>query len=90
MVHVPTGSIPSEFGMLTVASLGAKKNSLSGRIPSQLGGMTKLSYLNLQSNRLTGVFPVDWACALTTHRFSRDRLHTVVVGTDDFDVILHT
>ncbi|CAB9500791.1 Leucine Rich Repeat [Seminavis robusta] len=53
-----TGSIPSEYGLLTslVYSL-LSQNRISGTLPTELAGMSALEWFYLYSNQATGTIP---------------------------------
>lgn len=49
------GEIPGSIGQLSVlGQLGLYDNSLTGGIPNELYGATRLNYINLQNNQLEG------------------------------------
>lgn len=57
-----TGTIPTEFGLLTkfTESFILEENSLTGPIPSELGMLTLLTkHFELSFNRLTGTIPTE-------------------------------
>ena len=56
-----SGTIPSEFGNLTIMSnLNLASNDLSGPIPPALGEVAGLRRLNLASNALSGTIPPEF------------------------------
>ena len=57
-----TGTIPTQFGLLTGMSSGfnLRSNSLSNAIPTELGGMTGMTNgFNLHSNSLSKEIPTE-------------------------------
>jgi Leucine-rich repeat (LRR) protein len=54
-----SGTIPSEFGNLTIATLVLGNNKLTGTVPAELFYNTALQWLDLSNNNLTGTIPVE-------------------------------
>ncbi|CAH9076530.1 unnamed protein product [Cuscuta epithymum] len=54
-----TGTIPVEWGSVTLKSISVLVNRLSGDIPKVLGNITTLTYLNLEGNRFSGMIPSE-------------------------------
>ena len=52
-----TGSIPDLSGLPNLESLDLGSNSLTGNIPATLGSLTKLKWLSLTTNQLSGSVP---------------------------------
>jgi len=60
--HQMSGTIPSEFGVLSMlVDLELATSNLTGAVPSELGLLTNLIYLRLQDNHLSGPLPVELA-----------------------------
>ena len=57
-----TGTIPSEFGILTeVTQFQMRNNDLTGRIPTEFGYLTKMKQnLYLDNNQLMGDIPTQF------------------------------
>ena len=52
------------------------KNTLKGRIPSELGSMVALDYLDLQRNALTGPIPSELGMLRSLHYLDLQRNKT--------------
>lgn len=56
--NVLTGSLPTEFGTLTMMSrLSLGSNSLIGSIPTQIANLPRLEIFDIWGNQLTGIVP---------------------------------
>ncbi|KAK4259527.1 hypothetical protein QN277_005850 [Acacia crassicarpa] len=53
------GTIPKEWTSMNLSSISLLVNRLSGEVPKELGKMTSLTYLNLESNQFTGLVPPE-------------------------------
>lgn len=59
--HALSGTIPSEFGLLTdMEYLRLSFAGLSGSLPEALGSLTKLRELNVEGNALSGTIPEEY------------------------------
>ncbi|KAL2494654.1 putative LRR receptor-like serine/threonine-protein kinase RFK1 [Forsythia ovata] len=54
-----TGTVPKEWASTRLNSISVLVNRLSGEIPSDLGNMTNLTYLNLEANQFSGAIPSE-------------------------------
>ncbi|KAL7102741.1 hypothetical protein ACP275_08G137100 [Erythranthe tilingii] len=54
-----SGAIPIQWASLQLTSISVLVNRLSGEIPSELGNITSLRYLNLEANKFSGNIPSD-------------------------------
>jgi hypothetical protein len=73
------GTIPNELALLStsVAKLQLGGNSLTGRIPLEIGLLTKLTFMSLWNNRLTGDIPSELS--------SLTQLATLDLGSNSLD-----
>ncbi|XP_054777749.1 probable LRR receptor-like serine/threonine-protein kinase RFK1 isoform X2 [Prosopis cineraria] len=53
------GTIPKEWTSINLSSISVLVNRLSGEIPKELGKMTTLTYLSLESNQFSGLIPPE-------------------------------
>ena len=59
--NVLTGTIPTEFGLLTaLEDIGLGDNKITGRIPTELGSISGLNQITLYNNELTGPIPTEF------------------------------
>ncbi|XP_062094612.1 probable leucine-rich repeat receptor-like serine/threonine-protein kinase At3g14840 isoform X1 [Humulus lupulus] len=54
-----SGSIPPEWGSTKLERLAISVNNLSGPIPAELGNITTLKYLNMESNLFSETIPYE-------------------------------
>ncbi|PIN06696.1 Serine/threonine protein kinase [Handroanthus impetiginosus] len=54
-----TGTIPRKWASTQLNSISVLVNRLTGEIPTELGNMTNLTYLNLEANYFSGPIPPD-------------------------------
>ncbi|KAF4347022.1 hypothetical protein F8388_017834 [Cannabis sativa] len=57
--NILSGSIPKEWTLTKLESLGISANNLSGPIPSYLGNITTLIQLGMESNLFSGTIPSE-------------------------------
>ncbi|XP_030480448.2 probable LRR receptor-like serine/threonine-protein kinase At1g07650 [Cannabis sativa] len=57
--NILSGSIPKEWTLNKLESLGISANNLSGPIPSYLGNITTLIQLGMESNLFSGTIPSE-------------------------------
>ncbi|XP_065877571.1 probable LRR receptor-like serine/threonine-protein kinase RFK1 isoform X2 [Euphorbia lathyris] len=53
------GSIPREWSSMQLTSISLLVNRLSGEIPKELGDITTLIYLGLETNQFSGIVPSE-------------------------------
>ncbi|KAL5839250.1 hypothetical protein ACOSQ3_011958 [Xanthoceras sorbifolium] len=53
------GSVPVEWVSMQLKSISVFGNRLSGSIPSHLGNITSLTYLDLEANQFSGTVPAE-------------------------------
>ncbi|WCJ27268.1 Leucine-rich repeat transmembrane protein kinase [Euphorbia peplus] len=53
------GSIPHEWASMQLTSISLLVNRLSGKIPKELGDITTLIYLGLETNQFSGIMPSE-------------------------------
>ncbi|KAL6538693.1 hypothetical protein OROGR_012681 [Orobanche gracilis] len=54
-----SGTIPRQWASTQLNSISVLVNRLSGEIPSELGNITSLTYLNIEANGFSGFIPSD-------------------------------
>ncbi|KAL6542753.1 hypothetical protein OROHE_010273 [Orobanche hederae] len=54
-----SGTIPRQWASTQLNSISVLVNRLSGEIPSELGNITSLTYLNIEANGFSGFVPSD-------------------------------
>ncbi|KAM6551346.1 hypothetical protein CsatB_001154 [Cannabis sativa] len=54
-----SGTIPQEWASLQLTNISLLVNRLSGKIPKELGNITRLTYLNLEANQFFGSVPPE-------------------------------
>lgn len=54
-----SGLIPSEIGLLGLRALQLQNNLLSGALPTEFSLLTRLNYLRIESNNLSGYIPQE-------------------------------
>ena len=55
-----TGTIPTQFGRLTDATIfNLGTNDMTGTVPTELGNMVKVSSFDLSMNTLTAALPTE-------------------------------
>jgi hypothetical protein len=61
-VNFMDGSIPTEFGRLTLFErLYLENNDFGGFLPSEIGLLTKMEHLFLQGNKFEGTVPLEFS-----------------------------
>lgn len=80
-----TGSLPPEFGATWKATteLDVARNSLSGPLPSEWAGMSKLERLDLGYNEIRGQLPAAWSKVLPQMKsifLTKNKIHGSIPG----------
>mmetsp|Transcript_42242 Transcript_42242/g.102093 ORF Transcript_42242/g.102093 Transcript_42242/m.102093 type:complete len:158 (+) Transcript_42242:62-535(+) len=65
-----SGSIPTEMGLLPLEQLYLSFTNITGPVPTELGNITSLGYVDLQETLLTGTVPSE-VCALRNSSLNR-------------------